>query len=139
LQVQESHLRFTRFEKIAQLIIKNKDATVIRMLEPLFRDIFVDRSGDERSGDEFAFFNTEKLTELWGDFLFAVKSIVLRAVCGFFAGWVILLCLDLADKLTQGLDLRAESGDFGENVFDRHGWFYNLLMRFVFKFVSSTV
>jgi len=135
LEVQERDLRIRRWvKKIAELVVKNKHAAVVRVLKTLFSDVVVNRTSDERSGDELSFFDTEKFTELWGDSLFAVESVVLRTRRSLGSVWIVLLRLDLTNDLGQRLDVRTERRDFRENSFKRH-LVYVLLRYHIFKLV----
>ena len=110
LQVQERDLRVRRWlKKITELVVKNKNATVVWVLETLFSNVRVNRAGNEAAGDELVGFDTEKLSELWGDGLFAVEAVVLRTRGSFGSVWVVLLGLDLTNDLGQGLDVVAEA------------------------------
>ena len=121
LQVQERDLRVRRWlKKITELVVKNKNATVVRVLKTLFSDVVVDRTSDEGSGNKLSFFNAEKLAELWGDSLFAVEPVVLGTGSSLGSVWVVLLRLDLTNDLGQRLNVSAESSDFSENSFKRH-------------------
>lgn len=121
LKVQERDLRVRRWvKKIAELVVKNKNTAVVGVLKTLFSDVAVNRTSDERTGDELSFFDTEKLTELRRDRLFTVESVVLRTGRSFGSVRVVLLRLDLTNDLGQRLDVGTESRDFRENSFKRH-------------------
>jgi len=114
-------LRVRRWlKKITELVVKNKNATVVWVLETLFSNVRVNRAGNEATGDELIGFDSEKLSELWRDGLFAVEAVVLRTGSSFGSVWVVLLGLDLTNDLGQGLDVVAEGGNFGEDSFKRH-------------------
>ena len=54
LQVQERDLGVSWwFEQITQLVVKNQNATVIWVLQPLFVDVLVNRTSDSTSRDQF--------------------------------------------------------------------------------------
>jgi hypothetical protein len=131
LEVKVRHLDIRgRREKVTKLIVEDNLTTVIGMLETLVDDVLVHELGDLGAGDELAFGKAEKLAQLRCNFLLAVETIVLSALLGLLAIRILLEVLDLADELDEGLDLGAESSDFGLNSFERH---YIFLTRLIFK------
>ena len=121
LEVQERDLRIRRwFKKIAELVVKHKNATVVRMLKTLFSNVGVNRARDEGTRHKLSFFDPEKLTKLWRNGLFAVESVVLRTRRSLGTVRHVLLGLNLSHNLRPRLDFGAAGSAFGNNSLNRH-------------------
>ena len=140
LEVKESDLNVGgRLEKVAKLLVEDENTTVVGVLETVSLNVFVDRLGHGATRDKLTLGKTQESTELLGDLLLAVKSVVLRALSRLLAVGVVELRLDLSDNLSERLKFITESGDLAEtgiagvSGISRH---YVLYKSFVFKCVD---
>lgn len=140
LEVKESNLNVGRgLEKIAKLLVEDENATVVGVLETVGLDVLVDRLGHGATRDKLTFGKTQESTELLGDLLLTVETVVLSALSRLLAVGVVELSLDLSDNLSERLKFITESGDLAEagiagvSGISRH---YVLYMSFVFKRVD---
>ena len=100
LEVKESNLNVGGgLEKIAKLLVEDENATVVGVLETVGLDVLVDRLGHSATRDKLTFGKTQESTELLGDFLLTVETVVLSALSRLLAVGVVELSLDLSDNL----------------------------------------
>jgi len=131
LEVKVCDLRISWWgKKLLECIVKDNLTTVLGGLEALLDDVLVNELGHLRTRDELAFWKSQKLPQLRCNFLFAVEAVVLRPLLGLLTIRVLLGVLDLADELSESLDVVAESGEFSLNGFERH---YIFLTGEIFK------
>tara|TARA_B100000768_G_scaffold72031_1_gene69066 strand:+ start:733 stop:1260 length:528 start_codon:yes stop_codon:yes gene_type:complete len=140
LKVEESNLNVDRgLKKIAKLLVENENSTVIGMLETVGLNVLVNRLGYSAARDELTLGKTQESTELLGNLLLTVKTVVLCALGGLLSVGIVELSLDLSDNLGERLKFITESGNLGKafvtvgRSFGRH---YTLHMQFVFKRVD---
>jgi hypothetical protein len=92
LQVKEGDLDVSRrTEKITQLVIENKLTTIIRVLQTLFGDIFIDSFSDFTTGDELTFTEFKEGTEFGCNLLLSVKTVIFSTLLRLFSIRIILL------------------------------------------------
>src|SRR6056300_631374 len=120
LQVEEGDLNITRLKKIAELFVHDEHTAIFRVLETIVSDVLRNSLGHFTSGDQFSFRETNERTELIGNLLLAVEAVILRTLSSLGSIRVVLLRLNLSDKLRQGLDFGTERGEFGLDRFKRH-------------------
>ena len=130
LEVKVGDLRITGLKKIAELIVHNKNATVVGVLETLIGDVLVDRLGHLAARDELVLLEAQERSELVGNLLLAVETVVLSTLLSLLAVGVVLLRLDLANELGEGLQFGTDSSELSSNGFERH---YILLRFQLFK------
>tara|TARA_B000000441_G_scaffold9657_1_gene5877 strand:- start:321 stop:773 length:453 start_codon:yes stop_codon:yes gene_type:complete len=140
LEVKESNLNVGgRLEKIAKLLVEDENATVVGVLETVGLDVLVDRLGHSATRDKLTLGKTQESTELLGDLLLTVETVVLSALSRLLAVGVVELSLDLSDNLSERLKFITKSGNLNEafvtvaRSFSRH---YVLYKSFVFKCVD---
>lgn len=120
LEVKVSDLRIAGLEKVLELIVHNKNATVVGVLETLIGDVLVDRLGHLTAGNELRLLETKERTKLVGNLLLAVEAVVLSTLLSLLAVGVLLLGLNLANELGKRLEFRTDSSEFGSNGIERH-------------------
>ena len=130
LEVKVGDLRIAGLEKVLELIVHNKDAAVVGVLETLVGDVLVDRLGYLTARNEFSLLETEERTKLVGNLLLTVETVVLRTLLSLLTVGVVLLRLDLANKFSQGLKFGTDGSELSSNGFERH---YILLRFQLFK------
>ena len=130
LEVKVGDLRIAGLEKVLELIVHDKNATVVGVLETLIGDVLVDRLGHLTAGNEFRLLETKERTKLVGNLLLAVEAVVLGTLLSLLAVGVVLLRLDLANELGEGLQFGTDSSELSSNGFERH---YILLRFQLFK------
>jgi len=119
-----------RLEELLELVVKDKLATVLGVLEALVSDVLVDKLGHLGAGDELTLRKSEELAQLRCNFLLTVEAVVGGTSLGLLTVRVLLGVLYLTDELGKSLDIGAESGNFGVNGFKRH---YTFLSQLIFK------
>ena len=130
LEVKVGDLRIAGLEKVLELIVHNKDAAVVGVLETLVGDVLVDRLGYLTARNEFSLLETKERTKLVGNLLLTVETVVLRTLLSLLTVGVVLLRLDLANKLSEGLKFGTDGSELSSNGFERH---YILLRFQLFK------
>tara|TARA_B100002019_G_scaffold44666_2_gene37500 strand:+ start:457 stop:1005 length:549 start_codon:yes stop_codon:yes gene_type:complete len=141
LKVKESDLDVGGgLKKILELLVEDENAAVVGMLETVSLYVFVDRLGYGATRNELTLGKTQELTEILGDLLLAVKTVVLSALGRLLAGRIVELSLDLTNDLGERLDVRAKSGDLSEaritsaSRISRH---YTLHTRHIFNYIQK--
>tara|TARA_R110002050_G_C8946315_1_gene513012 strand:- start:2207 stop:2557 length:351 start_codon:yes stop_codon:yes gene_type:complete len=115
LEVQESNLNISGgLEKIAKLLIENKNASIVGVLESIILDVLVDSTSYEATRNELVGGEVEEIAELVGNLLLTVKSVVLGAVCRLLTGGIVKLSLNLTNNLSERLNFGAESGNLNK-------------------------
>tara|TARA_B110001450_G_scaffold242137_1_gene252185 strand:- start:5223 stop:5573 length:351 start_codon:yes stop_codon:yes gene_type:complete len=115
LEVQESNLNISRgLEKIAKLLIENKNASIVGVLESIILDVLVDSTSYEATRNELVGGEVEEIAELVGNLLLTVKSVVLGAVCRLLTSGIVKLSLNLTNNLSERLNFGAESGNLNK-------------------------
>jgi hypothetical protein len=117
-----------RLKELLELVVKDELATVIRMLEAVVNNILVDELSDLGARNELTRRKPEELTQLRCNFLLAVKTVVCGTSLGLLTIGILLGVLHLADKLSESLDIGAESSNLGLNSFKRHYIYYSLVI-----------
>lgn len=142
LEVKESDLNVGGgLEKVAKLLVEDENATVVGVLETVSLNVLVDRLGHGATRDKLTLGKTQESTELLGDLLLTVETVVLGTLSRLLTVGVVELSLDLSDNLGERLKFITESGDLNEAFvtvargFSRH---YVLYTSFVFKCVDIT-
>lgn len=130
LEVKIGDLGIAGLEEVLELVVHNKNATVVGVLKTLVSNVLVDRLGHLTPRNEFRLLETEEGTKLVGNLLLAVEAVVLGTLLGLLAVGVVLLRLDLANKLGEGLKFGTDGSELDSNGFSRH---YILLRFEVFK------
>lgn len=130
LEVKIGDLGIAGIEEVLELIVHNKNAAVVGVLKTLVSNVLVDRLGHLTPRNEFRLLETEEGTKLVGNLLLAVEAVVLGTLLGLLAVGVVLLRLDLANKLGEGLKFGTDGSELDSNGFGRH---YILLRFEVFK------
>jgi len=120
LQVEERDLNVARLEELPELFVHDENASIVRMLQTVFGNVLGEKLGNFTSGNQFSRRKTDKFAKLIGDFLLTVETVVSRARSRLGSVRVVLLSLDLTNNLGEGLNVGAESGNFGLNFFKRH-------------------
>jgi hypothetical protein len=109
------------------------------MLETVSLNVLVNGLGHSATRDKLTLGKTQESTELLGDLLFAVETVVLGTLSRLLAVGVVELRLDLSDNLGERLKFISESSDLAEagiagvSGISRH---YVLYKSFVFKCVD---
>lgn len=140
LKVKESDLNVGGgLKKVAKLLVEDENATVVGVLETVSLNVLVDGLGHGATRDKLTLGKTQESTELLGDLLFAVETVVLGTLSRLLAVGVVELRLDLSDNLGERLKFISESSDLAEagiagvSGISRH---YVLYKSFVFKCVD---
>jgi len=135
LKVQEGNLHVSRGgEKVAKLLVKDKNATVVGVFEAVFLDVSVNSASYKAAGNKLTLLETEELSEFIGNLLLTVEAVVLSAVSRLFTVGVVLLSLNLSNDFGKRLKIRTEGGDFGKNGFNsRHCILYT---QETFKYIT---
>ena len=140
LEVKESNLNVGGgLKKIAKLLVENENTTVIGMLETVGLHVLVNRLGYSAARDELTLRKSQESTELLGNLLLTVETVVLSTLGGLLSVRIVELSLDLSDNLGERLKFITESGNLDKAFitvargFSRH---YTLHMQFVFKCVD---
>lgn len=140
LKVKESDLNVGRgLKKVAKLLVEDENATVVGMLETVSLNVLVDGLGHGATRDKLTLGKIQESTELLGDLLFAVETVVLGTLSRLLTVGVVELRLDLSDNLGERLKFISESSNLNEafvtvaRSFSRH---YVLYKSFVFKCVD---
>jgi len=120
LKVEEGDLDVTRLEKIAKLFVHDEHTTIVRVLQAIFGDVLRDRLRDFTAGNQLPFRKGDESTELVADVLLTVEAVVLRTFRSLRSVRIVLLRLNLANNLRQGLNIGAESSEFSLDSFKRH-------------------
>ena len=115
LKVEESDLNVGGgLEKITKLLVENENATVVGVLKTVGLNVLVDRLSYSAARDELTLGKTQESTELLGDLLLAVKTVVLGALSRLLAVRVVELSLNLSDDFGERLKFITESGNLAE-------------------------
>ena len=115
LEVKESNLNVGGgLEKITKLLVENENATVVGVLKTVGLNVLVDRLSYSAARDELTLGKTQESTELLGDLLLAVKTVVLGALSRLLAVRVVELSLNLSDDFGERLKFITESGNLAE-------------------------
>jgi len=130
LEVKVGDLRIAGLEKVLELIVHNKNAAVVGVLETLISDVLVDRLGHLTPRNELRFLETKERAKLVGNLLLAVEAVVFGTLLSLLTVGIVLLRLDLANKLSQGLKFGTDGSELSSNGFERH---YILLRFQLFK------
>tara|TARA_B100001142_G_scaffold215055_1_gene213190 strand:+ start:3745 stop:4212 length:468 start_codon:yes stop_codon:yes gene_type:complete len=140
LKVEESDLNVGGgLEKITKLLVEDENATVVGVLKTVGLNVLVDRLSYSAARDELTLGKTQESTELLGDLLLAVKTVVLGALSRLLAVGIVELSLNLSDDFGERLKFITESGNLSEAFvtvargISRH---YVLDKPFVFKCVD---
>jgi hypothetical protein len=107
-------------KKLLKLVVKDKLATVVRVLESLFGDVLVHELSHLRTRDELTFRKSEELAQLRCNFLLTVEAVVGGTSLGLLTVRVLLGVLHLSDELSESLNIGAKGGNFRLNGFKRH-------------------
>jgi len=119
-----------RLEELLELVVKDKLATVLGVLETLVSDVLVDELGHLGARDELTLGKSEELAQLRCNFLLAVETVVSGTGLGLLTVRILLDVLHLANELGESLDISAEGSNFSLDSFKRH---YTFLSPLIFK------
>jgi len=112
LDVQKGELQISRrLKKIAQGIIHENDAAVVRVLQALFPDVCRDALSHFTSADHFIP-GAEESRELFGNLLRAVEAVVLASLRLLGAVRVLLVRANASAHAGDGLKFGLDLGDF---------------------------